>query len=66
MNMESAVDVVRESMTVMLMLAAPVLVAGLVVGLVISIMQAVTQVQEQTLTFVPKLVAQKMHEQLRG
>jgi len=39
------------------MLAAPPLLIGLAVGLVISIFQAVTQIQEQTLTFVPKLIA---------
>jgi len=37
--------------------AAPMLIAGLVVGLVISVFQAVTQIQEQTLSFIPKVVA---------
>lgn len=40
-----------------LMLAAPVLGAALIVGLVVAIFQAVTSIQEQTLTFVPKLIA---------
>ncbi len=40
-----------------LLVSAPILGAGLVVGLVISLLQAVTQVQEQTLAFVPKIVA---------
>ena len=50
-------DVGRDSLWTMLMVAAPVLVVALVVGLVISLFQALTQIQEQTLTFVPKLVA---------
>lgn len=40
-----------------LMVAAPMLVVALAVGLVISVIQAVTQIQEQTLSFVPKLIA---------
>ena len=40
-----------------LMLAAPLLIAALVVGLVVAIFQATTQIQEQTLTFVPKVIA---------
>ena len=56
MTMNQAVDVVRESLMVMLMLSAPILIAALVIGLVISVLQAVTQIQEQTLTFVPKIV----------
>ncbi len=56
MTSDQAVDIVRESLVVMLMLSAPVLLAGLAIGLVISLLQAVTQVQEQTLSFVPKIV----------
>ena len=56
MNIDQAVDIVRESLTVMLLLSAPILAAGLLIGLAISIFQAVTQIQEQTLTFVPKIV----------
>lgn len=41
---------------VMLVLSIPVLCAGLVIGLVVSVMQAVTQIQEQTLSFVPKII----------
>jgi flagellar biosynthetic protein FliQ len=48
---------VREALMMALVLSAPVLGAGLLVGLVISLLQAVTQVQEQTLAFVPKIVA---------
>jgi len=51
-----AVDLIREALTLVLLLSAPVLFAALVVGLTVSIMQAVTQVQEQTLSFVPKII----------
>ena len=51
-----AVDSVREALIQALLIALPILGAGLVVGLCISLFQAVTQIQEQTLTFVPKIV----------
>jgi flagellar biosynthetic protein FliQ len=54
---DQLIDVTRQTLTLMLLLSSPVLVAGLAVGLFISVMQAVTQIQEQTLTFVPKLIA---------
>ena len=54
---DQLIDVTRQTLTVMLMLSIPVLIAGLVIGLVISLMMAVTQIQEQTLTFVPKIIA---------
>lgn len=47
----------RDAAVMMLMLAAPLLGVSLVVGLVISIFQAVTQINEMTLTYVPKLLA---------
>jgi flagellar biosynthetic protein FliQ len=47
----------REALWVALMVGGPILGISLVVGVVVSIIQAVTQVNEQTLTFVPKLVA---------
>ena len=56
MSVDQAVDIVRESLAVMLLLSIPVLAAGLAIGLVVSILQAVTQVQEQTLSFVPKII----------
>ncbi|MEE9211583.1 MAG: flagellar biosynthesis protein FliQ [Phycisphaeraceae bacterium] len=56
MTVDQAVDVVRESLKMMLMLSGPILGAALVIGLVVSVLQAVTQVQEQTLSFVPKIV----------
>ena len=46
----------KETIEVILMVSAPVLIAGMVVGLIISVFQAVTQIQEMTLTFVPKII----------
>ena len=57
MTPDQAVDVVREAMMVALVISAPLLGVGLLVGLVISLVQAVTQIQEQTLSFVPKILA---------
>lgn len=51
------ITLARQTIMTSLLVAAPPLLIGLIVGLVISIFQAVTQIQEQTLTFVPKLVA---------
>jgi flagellar biosynthetic protein FliQ len=56
MTLDQAVDLVRQSLMLMLMLAAPVLLAAVVIGLIISVFQTVTQLQEQTLTFVPKIL----------
>ncbi|MCC5828987.1 MAG: flagellar biosynthesis protein FliQ [Phycisphaeraceae bacterium] len=52
-----AVDLVRQALSMMLVASAPILLAGLFVGLTVSILQAMTQIQEQTLSFVPKIVA---------
>lgn len=51
-----AVDVAREALWQALIIAVPILGAGLVIGLMVSLFQAVTQIQEQTLTFVPKII----------
>jgi flagellar biosynthetic protein FliQ len=56
-DIQTAVDVGRQALVVGMILALPLLVVGLVVGVMISILQAATQIQEQTLTFVPKIVA---------
>jgi flagellar biosynthetic protein FliQ len=53
---EEAVDIARLALLQALIIAVPILGAGLVVGLFISLFQAVTQIQEQTLTFVPKII----------
>ncbi|MBK5251284.1 MAG: flagellar biosynthesis protein FliQ [Peptostreptococcaceae bacterium] len=50
-------DIMRDALTTVLLTAGPVLMAALLVGLIVSIFQATTQIQEQTLTFVPKIVA---------
>ncbi|MBV6521250.1 MAG: hypothetical protein MNPFHGCM_01383 [Gemmatimonadaceae bacterium] len=50
-------DLARNAMMVGMLIAAPLLIVALLVGLVVSILQTVTQIQEQTLSFVPKLVA---------
>jgi len=47
---------VRDALTLTLMLAAPVMGVGLIIGLAVSIFQALTQIHEMTLTFVPKLI----------
>lgn len=56
MDVETVVNLGRDAMFVTLLVAAPMLAAGMVVGLAISILQSVTQIQEITLTFVPKIV----------
>ena len=56
MSIEEAIDLGRQVLMVTLLVSAPILIIGMVVGLVISIFQAVTQVQEQTLSFVPKII----------
>lgn len=56
MNVNAAIDLVREALFLMLILSLPVLAAALLIGLTISVIQAVTQIQEQTLTFVPKIL----------
>ena len=52
-----AIDICRKAVQTVLLGAAPMLLAGLIVGLLISIFQAATQINEQTMTFVPKIVA---------
>ena len=54
---ESATELVREALILSMKIAAPILIAGVVIGLLISLFQAVTSIQDQTLTFVPKIVA---------
>lgn len=54
---DSTLDAVRTALLITLKLSAPILAAGVLIGLVISILQSVTQIQEQTLVFVPKVFA---------
>lgn len=57
MTPEIAVDICRKAIQTILMGSAPMLIVALLVGLLVSIFQAATQINEQTLTFVPKIVA---------
>lgn len=57
MNGAEVLDVGRDAIWLTLQLSAPVLLVGLVVGVGIGLLQALTQIQEQTLVFVPKIVA---------
>ncbi len=57
MTPETVIDIGREALMLTLLISAPPLLAGLAVGLIISIFQAVTQIQEFTLTFIPKILA---------
>ena len=57
MNAQTVLTFGREALTLLLMLSLPVLLTVMAVGLVVSIFQAVTQIHEATLAFVPKLVA---------
>lgn len=57
MNIEQAIEILRSLITTALMVVAPILGAALVVGILVSLFQSVTSIQEQTLTFVPKLIA---------
>ena len=56
MNVDVVVDVMREALFLVLKTAAPPLIVSLVIGLIVSVFQTVTSIQEQTLTFVPKMV----------
>lgn len=51
------IDIAKQAIFTIIKVAAPILIISLVVGLVVSILQTVTSIQEQTLTFVPKLIA---------
>ncbi len=57
MTPETVVDIGRQAMELMLYISAPPLLTSLVVGLVIGVLQAATQINEQTLSFIPKFIA---------
>ena len=57
MNDVIIIDIARQAIYLVLKSAAPMLLTSLIVGLIVSILQTVTSIQEQTLTFVPKLLA---------
>ncbi len=56
MTVDTIIDIARETLTLIIKCSAPMLLTSLIVGLVISIFQTITSIQEQTLTFVPKLL----------
>ena len=56
MNVDTVVHLGREALMVVLLTAAPMLLSGMLIGLFISLLQSVTQIQEITLTFVPKII----------
>ena len=57
MTQNAFLDVMRNALTLVLLLSAPMLAFGLVVGLAVSIFQAVTQINEMTLAYIPKILA---------
>ena len=57
MSPEFVIKLGQETLTLIMFIAGPVLIVALVVGLAVSIFQAVTQVHEMTLTFIPKIIA---------
>jgi flagellar biosynthesis protein FliQ len=56
MNQDTVINLATQGMTLALKVAGPLLLAGLVIGLLVSIFQSVTQIQEQSLTFIPKII----------
>ncbi len=56
MNEAEVIEICRQAITVMLKVVGPILLAGLIVGVVVSLIQAVTQIQEMTLVFIPKML----------
>ena len=57
MSIDQATEMIRHTLVLALIVSAPMLIIGLGVGIVVSLLQAVTQIQEQTLTFIPKITA---------
>ena len=57
MQLEDATEYIRQTLILAMIVSAPMLLIGLVVGIVVSLLHAVTQIQEQTLSFVPKITA---------
>jgi len=56
MGPEIAIDIGRQALIITLIISGPILISGLIVGIVIGIFQAVTQIHEMTLTFIPKIL----------
>ena len=56
-SLDSATDLIRHTLILALIVSTPMLAIGLIVGIIVSLLQAITQIQEQTLSFIPKIVA---------
>ena len=56
MDTQQAIDLGRDALWTMLIVGSPVLLAGMIVGLVVGLFQALTQIQEQSVAFVPKII----------
>jgi flagellar biosynthesis protein FliQ len=56
MTQDTVVNLATQAMTLALEIAGPILILGLIIGLLVSIFQAVTSIQEQTLSFIPKII----------
>ncbi|PCJ97518.1 MAG: flagellar biosynthetic protein FliQ [Zetaproteobacteria bacterium] len=57
MNDTEVIEVARQALLITMQISAPILIVGLVVGVAIALLQALTQIQEMTLVFVPKIMA---------
>jgi flagellar biosynthetic protein FliQ len=57
MTPAAVLDVARDALLTILLVSGPILIVGLAVGVAVSLLQALTQIQEQTLVFVPKIIA---------
>lgn len=57
MNGAEVLDIGRDAIWTLVVISAPMMIAGLVVGVIVALFQALTQIQEQTLVFVPKILA---------
>ncbi len=57
MNQETAIEMLRSLITVSLLVITPIIAAAIIVGVIVSLLQAITSIQEPTLSFAPKLVA---------
>ena len=56
MNIEQAIEILRALVSASLLVIAPILITAVVIGVMVSLFQSVTSIQEQTLTFVPKII----------
>ena len=57
MNQETAIEMLRSLITISLLVVTPIIGAAIIVGVIVSLLQAVTSIQEPTLSFAPKLIA---------